>query len=69
MPAGTEEALVARETATMNILIVGDEPTIRETCAEVAIQSGMKATTVATAEEAVEVLENTVIDILLKDLM
>src|SRR6202040_1955821 len=35
---------------------------------EVAQQSGMKATTVATAEEAVEVLENTAIDILLTDL-
>jgi DNA-binding response OmpR family regulator len=69
MPASTAEALVARETATMNILIVDDEPTIRETCAEVAIQSGMKVTTVATAEEAVEVLENTAIGILLTDLM
>jgi DNA-binding NtrC family response regulator len=68
MLATTEEAVVARETATMNILIVDDEPTIREACAEVAQQSGMKATTVATAEEAVEVLENTAIDILLTDL-
>src|SRR5438105_8106410 len=69
MPASTEEAVVARETATMNILIVDDEPTIREACAEVAMQSGMKVTTVATAEEALEVLENTAIDILLTDLM
>ena len=69
MPAITEEAVVARETATMNILIVDDEPTIREACAEVAMQSGMKVTTVATAEEALEVLENTAIDILLTDLM
>jgi hypothetical protein len=42
MPASAEEAIFARETATMNILIVGDEPTIRETCAEVAMQTGMK---------------------------
>src|SRR5438270_3311211 len=69
MPAITEEAVVARETATMSILIVDDEPTIREACAEVAMQSGMKVTTVATAEEALEVLENTAIDILLTDLM
>ena len=67
MPAITEEAVVARETATMSILIVDDEPTIREACAEVAMQSGMKVTTVATAEEALEVLENTAIDILLTD--
>jgi DNA-binding NtrC family response regulator len=65
----TEEAAVVREAAAMNILIVDDEPTIRETCAEVAAQTGMRALAVATAEEAVEVLEHTAIDILLTDLM
>src|SRR5713226_5568432 len=54
----SEEAAVLRETVSMNILIVDDEPTIRETCAEVAQQTGMKATTVASAEEALEVLEH-----------
>jgi len=48
---------------------VDDEPSIRETCAEVAKQSGMKAITVATAEEALEVLENSAVDIVLTDLM
>jgi DNA-binding NtrC family response regulator len=65
----SEETAVARQAASMNILIVDDEPTIREACAEVARQTGMKAMTVATAEEAVEVLEHTAIDILLTDLM
>src|ERR1700726_4565831 len=65
----SEEAAVLRQSASMNILIVDDEPSIRETCAEVAQQTGMKAMTVATAEEAVEVLEHTAIDILLTDLM
>ena len=65
----SEEAVVLRETAPMNILIVDDEPTIREACGEVAQQTGMNATMVATAEEAVEVLENTAIDIVLTDLM
>ena len=64
-----EEAAVLRQAVTMNILIVDDEPTIRETCAEVAKQSGMKAITVATAEEALEVLENSAVDIVLTDLM
>jgi CheY-like chemotaxis protein len=35
-----------------------DESSIRETCAEVAEQNGMGATVVATAEEALEVLEH-----------
>ena len=34
------EAAVLRETVAMNILIVDDEPSIRETCAEVARQGG-----------------------------
>src|SRR5450755_4022314 len=65
----SEEAVVLRETAPMNILIVDDEPTIREACGEVAQLTGMKATMVATAEEAMEVLENSSVDIVLTDLM
>jgi len=65
----SEEAAALRETVSMNILIVDDEPTIRETCAEVAQQTGMKATTVASAEEALEVLEHSPVDIVLTDLM
>src|SRR5450755_93896 len=63
------EAVVPRETPPMNILIVDDEPTIREACGEVAQVTGMNATMVATAEEAFEVLENSSIDIVLTDLM
>jgi DNA-binding NtrC family response regulator len=65
----SQEAVVLRETAPMNILIVDDEPTIREACGEVAQLTGMNATMVATAEEAIEVLENTAVDIVLTDLM
>src|ERR1700687_2386246 len=65
----SEEAAVLCETAVINLLIVDDEPAIRETCAEVAQQSGMKATAVATAEEALEVLEHAAVDIVLTDLM
>ena len=67
--AMSEEAAVARAAASMKILIVDDEPAIRDTCAEVAEQSGMKAVAVASAEEAFEVLENHAVDILLTDLM
>jgi DNA-binding NtrC family response regulator len=65
----SEEAVVLRETTPMNILIVDDEPTIREACGEVAQLTGMNATMVATAEEAIEILENSAVDILLTDLM
>src|SRR5712664_1052905 len=65
----SEEPAVPREAASMNILIVDDEPSIRETCAEVARQAGMNAIAVASAEEAFEVLENSAVDIVLTDLM
>jgi DNA-binding NtrC family response regulator len=63
-----EEAAVRREVAPMSILIVDDELSIREACADVAAQTGMKATSVATAEEALDVLEQSAIDIVLTDL-
>src|SRR5579863_6162583 len=65
----TEEVVAPHETAAIHVLVVDDEPTIREACAKVAQMSGMHATTVATAEEAIEVIENTAIDIVLTDLM
>jgi two-component system response regulator HydG len=64
----SEEAAVRREVAPMNLLIVDDELAIRETCSVVAEQCGMRATGVATAEEALEVLEHSAVDILLTDL-
>src|SRR6266699_6080424 len=68
MPVMSEEAAVPREAVAMNILIVDDEQSIRETCATVSEQCGMKAVTVATAEEALQVLEHSPIDIVLTDL-
>jgi DNA-binding NtrC family response regulator len=64
----TEQAAVRREPVPMSILIVDDEIAIRETCAAVAQQSGMKAVAVATAEEALDILEHSPIDTLLTDL-
>src|SRR5216684_2021789 len=68
MPVMSEEAAVRREVVPMNILIVDDEQSIRETCATVSEQCGMKAVSVATADEALEVLEHSAIDIVLTDL-
>lgn len=68
MTTMTEPAVVRRETPPMNILIVDDESSIRDTCAAVAQQTGMKAVAVSTAEEALDVLERSAVDILLTDL-
>jgi two-component system response regulator HydG len=61
-------ATVPEITSRMNLLVAHDEECIRELCAEVALQSGMKVVTVATAQEAMDVLENSNIDILVTDL-
>jgi hypothetical protein len=50
MSVMNEEAALRREATPINLLIVDNEQTIRETCAVVAVQCGMKATGVATAE-------------------
>ncbi len=52
----------------LHLLIVDDEETTRELCMTVARQAGLKATAVATAEEALETVEQSAIDIVLTDL-
>jgi len=68
MQATSESLAVSREAVPVSILIVDDELTIRETCSAVAEQCGMKATGVSTAEEALEILEHSAVDIVLTDL-
>src|ERR1700722_8805869 len=63
-----EEMVVRPDVLPMNLLVVDDEQYVRQLCADVATQSGMKVTTVATAEEAISILENSAIDILMTDL-
>jgi PleD family two-component response regulator len=53
-----EEAVVRHDVLPMNLLVVDDEQYVRQLCADVAVQSGMKVTTVSTAEEAINILEN-----------
>jgi DNA-binding NtrC family response regulator len=56
-------------TATpVSLLVVDDDEHIREVCRSVAAECGMKTTDVSTAEEALEVLEFSPVDILLTDL-
>src|SRR6202022_2743884 len=63
-----EEAVVRHDVLPMNLLVVDDEQYVRQLCADVAVQSGMKVTTVSTAEEAINILENSAVDILMTDL-
>ena len=54
--------------APVSLLVVDDDQHVREVCRSVAAQCGMKAVDVSTAEEALEVMEFSPVDILLTDL-
>jgi CheY-like chemotaxis protein len=64
----SEEAAVRQAVVPMNLLVVGDELHVRQLCADVAGHIGMHVTTVASAEEALNILENSAVDILITDL-
>jgi two-component system NtrC family response regulator len=63
-----DEVVTRRPTLPKNLLIVDDEETTRELCATVAAQVGLRAASVSSAELALEVLEQSAVDILLVDL-
>ena len=52
----------------LNLLVVDDDAHIREVCRSVAVETGMRVLDVGTAEEALELLELSSVDILLTDL-
>lgn len=64
----TEEVAQRHTAAPMHVLVVDDERETREICADVAAACGMKARKAASAEEALELLEQYPVDILLTDL-
>jgi DNA-binding NtrC family response regulator len=61
-------AAVSIVPSTMKLLVVDEDQCVRQLCSEVAAQRGMKVTAVATAQEAMDVLETSNIDILITGL-
>jgi DNA-binding NtrC family response regulator len=61
-------AAVSIVPSTMNLLVVDEDQCVRQSCSEVAAQLGMRVTAVATAQEAMDVLETSNIDILITGL-
>jgi len=64
----TAVAAAQQKAIPMNLLILDDEPHMRLLCSSVAAQSGMNVTAVATAQEALAVINTSCIDILITDL-
>jgi len=61
-------AAVLERNATMTVLVVDDEESARTLCCEVAAESGMRAKGVATTEQALEVLDQHPIDMVITDI-
>jgi len=66
--AMTEEARTGPSNTPLNLLVVDDDEHIGEVCRRVASETGMRVFDVSTAEEALELLELSSVDILLTDL-
>jgi DNA-binding NtrC family response regulator len=64
----TEEMSPRTTNPPLNLLIVDDDEHIREVCRSVASDTGMNVQDVSTAEEALELLEMSSVDLLLTDL-
>lgn len=64
----TEGLRTRSSNPPLNLLVVDDDEHIREVCRTVASETGMKVLDVSTAEEALELLELSSVDVLLTDL-
>ena len=64
---GTEVAIVERPQAA-NVLVVDDEDTTRNLCRDVVTNAGLRTRTASTTEQALEILDQFPIDIVLTDL-
>ncbi len=65
---GTETALEERRPTAATVLIVDDEDSTRSLCRDVVGESGLRARTASTTEQALEILEQSPIDVILTDL-
>ena len=68
MASGTEPALAQLRPSAVTVLIVDDEGTTRDLCRDVVVESGFQARTASTTEQALEILDQFPVEIVLTDL-
>lgn len=68
MASGLRTPGAIDRSATITVLIVDDEDEIRNLCRDVATDSGLRARTASTTEQALEILDQNPVDIVLTDL-
>jgi two-component system response regulator HydG len=64
----TEQETSELKSATVTILVVDDEDSARNLCSDVAVEAGLRVRAAATTEQALEVLEQSPVDIVITDL-
>ncbi|MDE3170873.1 MAG: sigma-54-dependent Fis family transcriptional regulator [Acidobacteriota bacterium] len=65
---GVEPALPNQQPAAATILIVDDEDTTRNLCRDVVADAGLRTRTASTTEQALEILDQSPIDLVITDL-
>ncbi|MGA8143661.1 MAG: sigma-54 dependent transcriptional regulator [Candidatus Acidiferrales bacterium] len=68
MSSGAEPAIVAERPMLPTVLIVDDENTTRDLCRDIVAESGLRTRTASTTEQALEILEQYPVDIVITDL-
>jgi two-component system response regulator HydG len=68
LASGPRPAVAIDRPAPITVLIVDDEDTVRDICRDVVADSGLRAQTASTTEEALEILDQHAIDIVITDL-
>lgn len=68
MSSKPEPARTLERAAPVSILVVDDEQSARDLCCDVATDTGMRSRGAATTEEALEILDQFPVDILITDL-
>src|ERR1700737_4947379 len=68
LASGAEAAMVVERPMAVTVLIVDDEETARNVCRDVVADSGFRTRTASTTEQALEILEQYPVDIVLTDL-
>jgi DNA-binding NtrC family response regulator len=68
LASGSRVPVATERETTITVLIVDDEDDIRNLCRDVALECGMRARTASTTEQALEILDQNPVDIVLTDL-
>ena len=68
MASGTETVLATERSVAATVLIVDDENATRDLCRDIANESGLRTRTASTTEQALDILEQYPVDVILTDL-